>query len=48
MKSSTPYLSSSPLDFDYLALPQVYTFVRWKLYTLNKISVKIGHMGTYR
>ena len=28
----TPYFSSSPLDFEYLALSQVYTFFQWRLY----------------
>ncbi len=26
----------APLDFEYLALPQVYTFFRWRLYILHR------------
>ncbi len=36
----TPYFSPSPLDFEYVALPQVYTFFRWRLYDIHVILLK--------
>ncbi len=32
--AAPPTFSLAPLDFEYLALPQVYTFFRWRLYSI--------------
>ncbi len=34
------YSTLAPLDFEYLALPQVYTFFRWRLYGKTNFNYK--------
>ncbi len=41
-----PYFSSSPLDFEYFALLQVYTFFWWRLYNLALVELRdIGELA---
>ncbi len=43
-----PTFSLTPLNFEYLALPQVYTFFRWRLYSLfdeSSDKMKLAPIG---